>query len=164
MGFGHKAVLSVAPQVIQAIQEKRLEHIFLVGGCDGSEPQRKYYSKLYQYMPTNTMVLTLGCGKFRIFDQDFGTLPGTDLPRLLDMGQCECCRAHGVAGVVDSRKTHSYGLGFCDSGLLPRTRRAGLGQASACVPMPPRRPASYFPALSPSPHRQRLVQCAGGGD
>ncbi|KAG2454078.1 hypothetical protein HYH02_001118 [Chlamydomonas schloesseri] len=88
VGFGHKSVLSVAPQVIEAIQDKRLEHIFLVGGCDGSEPQRKYYSKLYQFMPTNTMVLTLGCGKFRIFDQDFGTLPGTDLPRLLDMGQC----------------------------------------------------------------------------
>ena len=34
------------------------------------------------------MILTLGCGKFRIFDQDFGGLPGTDLPRLLDMGQC----------------------------------------------------------------------------
>lgn len=33
-------------------------------------------------------VLTLGCGKFRIFDQDFGALPGTQLPRLLDMGQC----------------------------------------------------------------------------
>ncbi len=89
MGFGHNAVLSVAPQVIEAIQTGRLEHIFLVGGCDGSEPQRKYYSKLYQYMPTNTMVLTLGCGKFRIFDQDFGMLPGTDIPRLLDMGQCE---------------------------------------------------------------------------
>ncbi|KAG2432517.1 hypothetical protein HXX76_008862 [Chlamydomonas incerta] len=88
VGFGHKTVLSVAPQLVEAIQEKRLEHIFLVGGCDGSEPQRKYYSKLYQFMPTNTMVLTLGCGKFRIFDQDFGTLPGTDLPRLLDMGQC----------------------------------------------------------------------------
>ncbi len=28
-----------------------------------------------------TMILTLGCGKFRIFDQDFGKLPGTDLPR-----------------------------------------------------------------------------------
>ena len=96
VGFGHNAVLSVAPQVVAAIQEGRLEHIFLVGGCDGSEPQRKYYSKLYQYMPTNTMVLTLGCGKFRIFDQDFGNLPGTDIPRLLDMGQCKF-RASGDA-------------------------------------------------------------------
>ncbi|KAG2498770.1 hypothetical protein HYH03_003509 [Edaphochlamys debaryana] len=88
VGFGHNAILNVAPQVIDAIKTGKLEHIFLVGGCDGSEPQRKYYSKLYQYMPTNTMVLTLGCGKFRIFDQDFGILPGTSLPRLLDMGQC----------------------------------------------------------------------------
>lgn len=37
---------------------------------------------------TCLQVLTMGCGKFRIFDQDFGTLPGTQLPRLLDMGQC----------------------------------------------------------------------------
>ena len=34
------------------------------------------------------MILTLGCGKFRIFDQDFGDVPGTQIPRLLDMGQC----------------------------------------------------------------------------
>ena len=38
--------------------------------------------------PLVTQLLTLGCGKFRIYDQDFGTLPGTQLPRLLDMGQC----------------------------------------------------------------------------
>lgn len=88
VGFGHHTVLSVADQVIDAVKTGKLEHIFLVGGCDGNEPQRKYYGKLYEYMPKSTMVLTLGCGKFRIFDQDFGNLPGTDLPRLLDMGQC----------------------------------------------------------------------------
>ena len=60
----------------------------MVCRCDGSEPQRKYYAKLAKVMPQNTMVLTLGCGKYRIFDQDFGNLPGTGLPRLLDMGQC----------------------------------------------------------------------------
>ena len=32
------------------------------------------------------MVLTLGCGKFRFFDQDFGNIGG--IPRLLDVGQC----------------------------------------------------------------------------
>ncbi|PNH09786.1 Hydroxylamine reductase [Tetrabaena socialis] len=88
VGFGHNAVLSVAPQVVDAIQTGKLDHIFLIGGCDGSEPQRKYYSKLLSHMPTNTMVLTLGCAKFRILDLDFGILPGTELPRLLDMGQC----------------------------------------------------------------------------
>mmetsp|Transcript_4622 Transcript_4622/g.13926 ORF Transcript_4622/g.13926 Transcript_4622/m.13926 type:complete len:130 (-) Transcript_4622:2098-2487(-) len=34
------------------------------------------------------MLLTLGCGKFRVYDQEFGTLADTGLPRLLDMGQC----------------------------------------------------------------------------
>jgi hypothetical protein len=33
-------------------------------------------------------LLTLGCGKFRLINQEFGNLPGTGLPRLLDMGQC----------------------------------------------------------------------------
>ncbi len=38
--------------------------------------------------PQDTMLLTLGCGKFRFYDHDFGMLPGTGLPRMLDMGQC----------------------------------------------------------------------------
>eukprot|EP00878_Enallax_costatus_P028172 GHUV01030391.1.p1 GENE.GHUV01030391.1~~GHUV01030391.1.p1 ORF type:complete len:227 (+),score=87.32 GHUV01030391.1:69-683(+) len=88
VGFGHDVVLSVAGQVVDAVKQGKLEHIFVIGGCDGSEPQRKYYDKLARLMPQNTMVLTIGCGKFRIFDQDFGILPGTQLPRLLDMGQC----------------------------------------------------------------------------
>lgn len=88
VGFGHDAVLGVAGAVVDAVKTGKLEHIFVIGGCDGSEPQRKYYDKLARLMPLNTMVLTLGCGKFRIFDQDFGALPGTQLPRLLDMGQC----------------------------------------------------------------------------
>jgi len=87
-GFGHNAVLSVGGEVVSAIKEGRLEHIFLVGGCDGAEPQRAYYSSLYKFMPQSTLMLTLGCGKFRIFDQDWGYLPGTQIPRLLDMGQC----------------------------------------------------------------------------
>ena len=41
----------------------------MAGGCDGNEPQRAYYSQLYKFMPMETMILTLGCGKFRIFDQ-----------------------------------------------------------------------------------------------
>ena len=36
--------------------------------------------------PQDTLVLTLACGKFRFFDKDLGKLG--DLPRLLDMGQC----------------------------------------------------------------------------
>ena len=38
VGFGHAAVLNVAGDVIKAIEDKRLQHIFLIGGCDGNEP------------------------------------------------------------------------------------------------------------------------------
>ena len=31
VGFGHEAVLSVAPEVIQAIHDARLKHIFVIG-------------------------------------------------------------------------------------------------------------------------------------
>jgi hydroxylamine reductase len=36
VGFGHTSTLSVAGAVIDAIKAGKLEHIFLVGGCDGN--------------------------------------------------------------------------------------------------------------------------------
>lgn len=58
------------------------------------------------------MVLTLGCGKFRFYDHEFGTLPGTPLPRLLDMGQCnDAYSAVVVAGALaDALGTDINGL------------------------------------------------------
>ena len=41
---------------MDAVQTGKLSHIFLVGGCDGHEPQRDYYSKLGQVLPKDTMV------------------------------------------------------------------------------------------------------------
>ena len=48
--------LPCPPQVVDAVQTGKLSHIFLVGGCDGHEPQRDYYSKLGQVLPKDTMV------------------------------------------------------------------------------------------------------------
>ncbi len=88
-GLSDRVCASVScAQVIDAVQQGKLKHIFLVGGCDGHEPQRAYYSGLGTNLPKDTLLLTLGCGKFRLLDQDFGTLGDTGLPRLLDMGQC----------------------------------------------------------------------------
>jgi hydroxylamine reductase len=88
VGFGHSSVLASAGPILDAISSGALKHIFLVGGCDGNEPQRKYYQRLHAEMPKDTIVLTLGCGKFRVLGQNWGTLGDTGLPRLLDMGQC----------------------------------------------------------------------------
>ncbi len=86
VGFGHNAVLSVAPVVIDAVKSGALRHFFLIGGCDGAKPGRNYYTELAQAVPDDCVILTLACGKYRFNKLDFGELGG--LPRLLDIGQC----------------------------------------------------------------------------
>ena len=85
-GFGREAVLAAAGTVVEAVNQKALRHIFLVGGCDGARPGRNYYTDFVKQTPEDTLVLTLACGKYRFNDLELGTLAG--LPRLLDMGQC----------------------------------------------------------------------------
>jgi hydroxylamine reductase len=86
VGFGHQAVLGVAPQVIEAVKTGAIRHFFLVGGCDGAKPGRSYYTDFVEQSPSDTVVLTLACGKFRFFDAKLGDIGG--IPRLLDVGQC----------------------------------------------------------------------------
>ncbi len=85
-GFGHNTILSVAPAVIEAVNSGAIRHFFLVGGCDGARPGRNYYTEFVEETPSDTVVLTLACGKFRFFDKQLGTIGG--LPRLMDVGQC----------------------------------------------------------------------------
>jgi len=86
VGFGHKTVLGVADKVIAAVKSKAIRHFFLVGGCDGAKPGRNYYTEIVEQIPSDCMVLTLACGKFRFFDKQLGDIGG--IPRLLDIGQC----------------------------------------------------------------------------
>jgi len=86
VGFGRNAVLSVAGKVIDAVKKGHIKRFLLVGGCDGAKPGRSYYTELVEKAPSNTIILTLACGKFRFFDKELGTID--DIPRLLDVGQC----------------------------------------------------------------------------
>lgn len=86
VGFGHHTVLAAAPIVIEAIKNRSIRHIFLVGGCDGAKPGRNYYTEFVKQTPPDTLILTLACGKYRFNDLDLGEV--AHLPRLLDMGQC----------------------------------------------------------------------------
>lgn len=86
LGFGHNAVLNVAGQVVEAVKSGAIRHFFLVGGCDGAKTGRNYYTELTEQIPSDCVVLTLGCGKFRFNRNDFGSIGG--IPRLLDCGQC----------------------------------------------------------------------------
>lgn len=49
-------------------------------------PDATMYTQLAEQAPEESIILTLGCGKYRIRDRDYGTVTG--LPRFLDMGQC----------------------------------------------------------------------------
>ncbi|MFZ5759602.1 MAG: hydroxylamine reductase [Thermodesulfobacteriota bacterium] len=86
VGFARNTVLGVADKVIGAVKAKAIRHFFLVGGCDGAKPGRNYYTELVEKIPSDCMVLTLACGKFRFFDKNLGDIGG--IPRLLDIGQC----------------------------------------------------------------------------
>ena len=86
VGFGHQAVLGVADKVIDAVKAGKIRHFFLVGGCDGAELGRNYYTDFTQKVPDDCVILTLACGKFRFNKLDFGNIGG--IPRLLDIGQC----------------------------------------------------------------------------
>ncbi len=85
-GFTRSTVLSVADKIIEGVKSGAIKHFFLVGGCDGAKPGRNYYTRFVELTPPDTVILTLGCGKFRFFDKDLGQIG--ELPRLLDMGQC----------------------------------------------------------------------------
>jgi hydroxylamine reductase len=86
VGFGRNAVLSVAGKVIESVKNGHIKRFLLVGGCDGAKPGRSYYTEFVEKAPSNTIILTLACGKFRFFDKELGTID--DIPRLLDVGQC----------------------------------------------------------------------------
>lgn len=79
-------VLSVAPQVVEAVNSGAIKHFFMIGGCDGAEGERSYFRDVAKLTPADSVILTLACGKYRFNDCDFGTVAG--IPRMLDMGQC----------------------------------------------------------------------------
>lgn len=87
-GFHHETVLSIAPEIIEAVKSGKIRRFFVVAGCDAPTKGRDYYRELTLSLPEDCVLLTTSCGKFRFNDHDFGTVPGTSIPRYIDLGQC----------------------------------------------------------------------------
>lgn len=87
-GFHHETVLGLAPEIIQAVKDGNIKHFFVIAGCDAPGKGGDYYRELATSLPPETVILTTSCGKFRFNDVDYGTVPGTDIPRYIDLGQC----------------------------------------------------------------------------
>lgn len=87
-GFHHDTVLSIAPEIIEAVKAGKIKRFFVIAGCDAPTKGRDYYRELSNSLPKEAIILTTSCGKFRFNDIDFGTIPGTEIPRYIDLGQC----------------------------------------------------------------------------
>lgn len=87
-GFHHRPVIDRLEEIVAAIEDGKLEHFFVIAGCDAPTPGREYYRELADAVPKDCVIMTTSCGKFRFNDLDFGTVPGTEIPRYIDFGQC----------------------------------------------------------------------------
>jgi len=113
IGFGRNTVAAALPTILDTVKAGALRHIFLIGGCDGSEGERSYFTDLAKESPSDSIILTLGCGKYRVNNLDLGNIG--PFPRVLDMGQCnDAYSAVQVATALSS----ALGVGLND---LPLT-------------------------------------------
>lgn len=85
-GFSGSVILSLAQKIKELVEKGRIRHFFLVGGCDSPAKRMEYYREFVKLLPEDTVVLTLGCGKFRFNDLDLAHIEG--IPRIIDLGQC----------------------------------------------------------------------------
>ncbi|WP_394135580.1 hydroxylamine reductase [Shewanella algae] len=86
IGFARNALMNAAPAVVENVKNGNIRHFFLIGGCDGDKAERSYFTDLAKAAPKDSLILTLGCGKYKFNKLEFGDING--IPRLLDIGQC----------------------------------------------------------------------------
>jgi len=110
-GFHHRTVLSLAPEIVEGIKTGKIRRIFVIGGCDAPGKGGEYYRTLATSLPEDCVILTTACGKFRFNDVDFGVVPGTDIPRYIDLGQCN---NSGSAVKIAAALAEAFGCGVND--------------------------------------------------
>ncbi len=86
VGFAHNAALSVADKIVEAVKTGKIKRFVVMAGCDGRHKEREYYTEFAKRLPSDTVILTAGCAKYRYNKLDLGDIDG--IPRLLDAGQC----------------------------------------------------------------------------
>jgi len=85
-GFAHAQVFALADKVVDAVKSGAIRKFFVMAGCDGRMKDRSYYTEFADKLPTDTVILTAGCAKYRYNKLPLGDIGG--IPRVLDAGQC----------------------------------------------------------------------------
>lgn len=85
-GFAHEQVFALADKIVDAVKSGAIKKFVVMGGCDGRQKGRNYYTDFAEALPEDTVILTAGCAKYRYNKLDLGDIDG--IPRVLDAGQC----------------------------------------------------------------------------
>lgn len=85
-GFAHNQVLALKDKVVDAVKSGAIKRFVVMGGCDGRQKGRSYYTEFAEKLPKDTVILTAGCAKYRYNKLNLGDIAG--IPRVLDAGQC----------------------------------------------------------------------------
>ncbi len=88
-GYGHDTLSSLAPRIIKEIEAGNIKRFIIMAGCDGRHKSREYYTELAENLPSDTIILTAGCAKYRYNKLKTGEING--IPRIIDAGQCNDC-------------------------------------------------------------------------
>ncbi len=85
-GFAHDQVERLADKIVAAVKSGRIRKFVVMGGCDGRNKSREYFTDLAKALPPDAVILTSGCAKYRYNKLALGDIDG--IPRVLDAGQC----------------------------------------------------------------------------
>lgn len=93
-GFAHAQVLALADKIIEAVKSGAIKKFVVMAGCDGRAKSRNYYTEFAKALPKDTVILTVGCAKYKYNKLPLGDIGG--IPRVLDAGQCNDCYSLAV--------------------------------------------------------------------
>ncbi|MBX4259258.1 hydroxylamine reductase [Clostridium estertheticum] len=125
-GFAHNQVIALADKVIDAVKTGAIKRFFVMAGCDGRMKGREYYTDFAKELPTDTVILTAGCAKYRYNKLELGDIAG--IPRVLDAGQCN----DSYSLVVIAMKLQEV-FGLSDINELPITYNIAWYEQKAVI-------------------------------
>ena len=85
-GFAHNQVIALADKVVAAVKSGAIKRFIVMAGCDGRHKTRNYFTEVAEALPSDAIILTAGCAKYRYNKLNLGDIGG--IPRVLDAGQC----------------------------------------------------------------------------
>jgi len=125
-GFAHNQVIALADKVVEAVKTGAIKRFFVMAGCDGRTKGREYYTDFAKELPTDAVILTAGCAKYRYNKLELGDIGG--IPRVLDAGQCN----DSYSLVVIAMKLQEV-FGLSDINELPITYNIAWYEQKAVI-------------------------------